>query len=246
MKIIFLLFAVTFSSCLAGTPLRRTDQPFIDAAPYVFMPAQDLSGSDSLLPLSQVALKNKGKAMFMSLLIPGLGQRYAEADGKAAVFFGIEIGLWLTYCGFTAHGDWRENDYKNLAAAHANVNLEGKNHTYFIDVGNFDDIYEHNEYRLRQRDWANYYQDVDFWYWNWSSRAYRDKFDELRIASDTADNRAKFVLGAIVANHIISAIDAVWSVYQHDKKQLSNIDWDVRFGDGHFHPTFNLHVIAHF
>ncbi|MBN1560240.1 hypothetical protein JW998_08315, partial [candidate division KSB1 bacterium] len=74
----------------------------------------------------------------------------------------------------------------------------------------------------------------------------RDKFDELRIASDTADNRAKFVLGAIVANHIVSAIDAVWTVYQHDKKRMSKIDWDVRFGDGHIRPTINLNVNAHF
>ncbi|MBN1559982.1 hypothetical protein JW998_07010, partial [candidate division KSB1 bacterium] len=172
MKILFLLLAVTFTSSLAGTPLRKTDQPFIDAAPYTFVLGQQQSSSVQSDELQKpLAPKNRGKAMFMSLLVPGLGQRYAEANGKAAAFFGVEIGLWLTFSGLTAYGNWRENDYETLAAAHADVNLDGKNHTYFINVGNFDSIYDYNEYRLRQRDWANYYQDVDFWYWNWSSRA---------------------------------------------------------------------------
>ena len=72
------------------------------------------------------------------------------------------------------------------------------------------------------------------------------KFDELRISADTADNRAKFILGAIVANHILSAIDAVWSVHKYEKNRISKINWDVYFGDGLVQPTVNVNLTAHF
>lgn len=221
---------------------------FIETSKYEFVlldqdemqTPQPMSGSKTMAP------KNKGKAMFMSLLLPGWGQRYAGATTKSAVFLGLEVGLWMTYGGFTAYGNWRENDYETFAASHAEVNLEGKNHTYFIDVGNFADIYEHNAYRLQQRNWNKYYQDVEFWYWNWDSKANMQQFDDLRIAADTADNRAKFVLGLIVTNHIISAIDAVWSVHKYEKNQLSTFDWDIRFGDGKMQPAVNVNLTAHF
>ena len=184
--------------------------------------------------------------MFMSLLLPGWGQHYAEAKTKGAVFLGVEIGLWLSYAGLVAYGNWRQNDYETYAATHAGVNLDGKNNTFFIDVGNFDNIYEHNEYRLRQRNSHKYYEDTEFWFWDWDSQAHFEKFDDLRISADTADNRATFVLGAIVANHIISAVDAVWSVHRYEKNRLSSIDWDVRFGDGLIQPTVNINLTAHF
>lgn len=221
----------------------------MDTAKYKFvlLDQEDATQTPQVMQSSKTtAPKNKGKAMFMSLLIPGWGQRYAAANTKSAVFFGLEVGLWTTYGGLTAYGNWRENDYETYAASHAGVNLDGKNYTYFIDVGNFNDIYEHNEYRLEQRNWNKYYQDVEFWYWNWDSKEHMQKFDDLRISADTADNRAKFVLGLIVANHIVSAIDAVWSVHKYEKKQASTFNWDVQFGDGLYQPAINVNLTAHF
>jgi hypothetical protein len=245
MKKILILFILA-GTVLAESKLTTYQQQLINTASYAFvLPEQDDAETPTVLT-QQVESKNKGKAMFMSLLVPGWGQRYAGANTKSAVFFGLEVGLWITYGGLTAFGNWRENDYETYAASHAGVNLDGKNHTYFIDVGNFDNIYEHNDYRLQQRNWNKYYQDTDFWYWNWDSKEHMQKFDDLRISADTADNRAKFVLGVIVANHIVSAIDAVWSVYRAEKKNTSAIDWDVRFGDGRIQPTVNINVAAHF
>ncbi|MBN1479960.1 hypothetical protein EH223_18690 [candidate division KSB1 bacterium] len=243
------LYLVLFCCAIttfAGTPASKFDSTFIEVSPYLFA----LNDQDDVLPAplqkQQLAPKNRGKALFLSLLVPGLGQYYAEARTKGAVFLGMEIGLWLTYSGFKAYGNWRQNDYETFAASHAGVNLTGKDHTYFIDVGNFDNIYEHNEYRLRQRYFYKYYQDTEFWYWDWDSKANMEKFDQLRVSADTANNRAQFVLGMIVANHLISAIDAVWSVHKYETKRLSHIDWDIQVGDGLLQPTVNVSLSVDF
>jgi len=249
MKIFALFLLISIGALTAETPLTQYQQNIIETARYTFVLSEhaEAVSAPSLVPDEETSKpKNKGKAMFMSLLIPGWGQRYAGATTKSAVFFGLEVGLWTTYGGLTAYGNWRENDYETFAASYAGVNLDGKNHTYFIDVGNFDNIYEHNEYRLQQRNWNKYYQDTEYWYWDWDTKEHMQKFDDLRIAADTADNRAKFVLGVIVANHLVSAIDAVISVHRYEKNRLSNLDWDVYFGDSNFQPAVNINLTAHF
>ncbi len=246
--VLFVLFAL-FHVAAANEPTLHQKSFSASAHLQTFALMQNLDDETiSKAPQAnhEKITKNKGKAFFMSLLLPGWGQHYAESKTKRAVFLGIEVGLWLSYAGFTTYGNWRQEDYETYAATHAGVNLEGKNNTYFIDVGNFASIYEHNAYRLQQRNFNKYYQDIDFYFWEWDSQQSRDAFDRLRISADTADNRALFVLGAIVANHIVSAIDAVWSVHRYEKSRLSTIDWDVRFGDGRIQPTVNVSFTAHF
>ena len=246
------IFIFSIMNLAAASELTLHQQSLAQSAPLITLALMQ-NTTDAAVPAVQkltaektYAPKSRGKAFFMSLLVPGWGQHYAGAKIKRNVFFGLEMGMWATYSGFTAYSSWREEDYKTYAATHAGVNLDGKNNTYFIDVGNFADIYEHNDYRLQQRNFNKYYQDVDFYYWKWESGASRDKFDQLRISADTADNRALFVLGAIVANHVISAIDAVWSVHKYEQAHLSQFDWGVQFGDAAGRPAVNVMLCTHF
>jgi hypothetical protein len=249
--------SITFVLCilansLAANELNLRQQLIVDSAPLTtFALLPDVENSENSAVQKTVVNeklepKNRGKALFMSLLVPGWGQHYAGKTTKRNVFLGLEVGMWLTYGGLKAFSAWRQQDYEAYAATHAGVNLDGKNNTYFIDVGNFSSIYEHNDYRLQQRNFNKYYEDIDFNYWKWDSQANMDKFDQLRISADTADNRSLFVLGAIVANHIFSAIDAVWSVHRYEKARLSNVDWNIRFGDGLMQPNMRFSLTAHF
>jgi len=184
--------------------------------------------------------KSKGKAFLMSLLLPGLGERYCGAARKSELFMGTEIALWLGYAGFITYREWREDEYHSYAVAHAGVDPAGKTETYYIDISNYADIDAYNAAKLRQRNLADYYKDVDANYWKWESDAHRVRFDQMRLSAARADNRATFVLGAIFANHLISAIDAVWSVHKHNSKLAQRLDWDVRLGDGMIQPNVNL------
>jgi hypothetical protein len=150
--------------------------------------------------------KSKGKAFLFSFVLPGLGEKYVGADRKGAVFMATELTLWLSYAGFITYRDWRKEDYKTYAATHAGVDLDGKSDSYFVDVGNYDSIHDYNAAKLRQRNLADYYRDIEANFWQWESQQQREKFDQLRISADRADNQSLFVIGAIFANHILSAL----------------------------------------
>lgn len=190
--------------------------------------------------------KSRGKAFLYSLLIPGLGENYLGKTTRAQIFFGTEVSLWLGYSGFIMYRDWRKEDYKTYAASFAGVDLSGKEDSYFVNMGNYNSIYDYNAAKLRQRNLLEYYQDVEKYYWQWDTAAHRNHFDQLRISADKADNRATFIIGAIFANHLISAIDAIWAFRSYQHSQQTSLEWDVQFGDGLIQPNVNVGVAAHF
>jgi hypothetical protein len=179
---------------------------------------------------SGVVIKSKGKAFFLSMLLPGLGERYAGRPHRAQFFLGTEIALWLSYAGFLNYREWRSDDYHSYAAAHGAVVLSGKTDSYFVDIGNYDSIDDYNAAKLRQRNLPAYYRDVEKYYWKWQTPAERKKFEQLRLSADRADNRAMFVLGAIVANHLVSAIDAIWSTHSFNKAHRTGVGFEFNLG----------------
>lgn len=194
-----------------------------------------LDAQEEKAPLSLEA-RSKGKAMMLSFLLPGLGERYAGATTKSHLFLGTEISLWLGYAGFTTYSSWRRDELESFAARHAGVDPRGKNDTYYTNIGNYADIGQYNAAKLRQRNLDDYYADVASYYWKWDTAANKAHFDQLRISSEKGRNRATFVLGAIFANHLVSAIDAVWSVSRYNKKLAGRTEWHLQFGDGIFQP----------
>lgn len=151
---------------------------------------------------------SKGKALFLSMLIPGLGEYSAGHKTRAKVFFITEVLLWSTYAGFKTYENWIEDEYRIFATTHARVDAAGKLHKYFVNIGNYDNIYEYNATKLNYRQLEDVYPDD--YAWDWDSDANRHDFKMMRIRSDNANYRALFTLGTILVNHIVSAIDAVW------------------------------------
>ena len=214
---------------------------------------QELKIADSMQPdspaISQDTFspKNKVKAFLLSLILPGLGERYVGARKKSEMFMGAEVVFWLTYAGFLKYHDWREQDYETFAAAHARVDTDDKSETFFINVGNYDNVFEYNEAKLRQRNLPDYYQDTEKYFWQWDSEEYRLQYEEIRLSAKRASNYATFALGAILANHLVSAIDAVWSAHKVNKAaEQSSLDWNVEFGDGYIQPAVKFSLVAFF
>jgi hypothetical protein len=247
MKSIFTFALVLFltAAVFADDSSSTHERLFFNSHPPIVAMNQPSNTLPANPSVSSQAPKTSGKAFIMSLILPGWGQRYVGAKTKSELFFGLEAGLWLSYAGFTSYSSWREDDYRTYAATYAGVDLKGKTSSYFIDVGNFGSVYEYNAYRLRQRNTMDLYSDEQADYWQWQSSEDRQRFNQLRVSSDTARNRATFVLGAIVANHIFSAIEAVWSVHQYEKGRLSSVDWNLQFG-GLSQPMVHLAVQKHF
>ena len=77
------------------------------------------------LELQQIGItekpKSKGKAFFLSLLLPGLGERYVGSNTKSQIFVGTEVLLWLGYAGFNRYSAWRKEDYFRKSRAVAAI-----------------------------------------------------------------------------------------------------------------------------
>jgi len=152
---------------------------------------------------------SRAKAFFLSFLLPGTGEYYAGSKKMAKVFFCTEVLLWTTFFSFRAYGNWKKNDYQQFAVSYAGVDLSGKDHQYFVDIGNYNTIQEYNEAMLGQRNVEALYPENDYYGWQWDDDAFRLDYEKLRIASDAAYNRSLLVVGAVILNHIVSGIDAL-------------------------------------
>ncbi|MBZ0263113.1 hypothetical protein K8I28_00470 [bacterium] len=56
-----------------------------------------------------------GRAVLMSALIPGAGQLYSGAHIKSALFFALEIGLWVGAINYGLQGDDKDAEFKVFA-----------------------------------------------------------------------------------------------------------------------------------
>jgi len=160
--------------------------------------------------------KSKGKAFLLSFILPGAGEYYIGNKTLAKTFFITEVALWAGYFAFDTYSDWLRDDMYTMAATHANADIRNRPSQYYVDIGNFENIYDYNDAKQRQREYYKIYP-VDEYFWQWDNDYYRKEFEDLRISSDRAHNRATFVVGGIIANHVISAIDAVWQSYRYNK-----------------------------
>ena len=161
--------------------------------------------------------KNKGKALFRSLVLPGSGERYLGKKNLGKAFLISEIALWVGYFSFRTYGKWIKNDARTYASDHSGASINGKPSQFFVNLGLYDDVDQYNDAQQRMRQFDKVYSDPDY-FWYWDSDANRRRYERMRIASDRAVNRSVLVLGGILANHLLSAIDAVWQTHVYNKK----------------------------
>lgn len=181
-------------------------------------------------------LPGRGTVFLKSLLIPGWGQYSTGARAPAVGFLVAEAALIGGAIGFHTYGAWLRDDYRIFAVAHAEIaSTAGKNDQYWVDVGNFATIYAYNEEKLRQRNVRDLRDPEGGEFWRWDSDANRAHFENLRIRSDQAFERSSFTIAAIVANHVVSAIHAMWI---HRRKAREHAAQEAGI-----HPGFQLQTI---
>jgi hypothetical protein len=166
--------------------------------------------------------KSKGRAFLQSLILPGWGQHYARSHTMLKVFAASEVLLWGTFAGFNLWSNWLQNDYRTFAVSHAGVDLGGKSAKYFVDIGDFNDIFEYNQAQLRNRAVSTLYPETDEFFWRWDSEDNRRRFEDLRIRSDRAANRAELTLAVIFVNHLVSALQATLAVHKYNQRLQKN------------------------
>lgn len=150
--------------------------------------------------------------MVKSALIPGWGQNVQNRAIRARAFRVSEILLWSTFFGTYTFSNNERLNYMSFASEHAGIDPSGKSHQYWVDIGNYKNIISYNEEHLRFREPENLYMTGTGFDWNWDTENNRKKFEDMRIHSDILTLTGNFLIGAVVLNHIISAIDALYLV----------------------------------
>lgn len=145
-----------------------------------------------------------------SAILPGWGEYDLNKSSRGNFFLTTEIiGVALTTFSYVKSSNIATT-YQAIAAENANVIVNGKNHQFWVDIGNYDSQIDYNEEHLRWRKFDNLYPNEANWNWNWDTEEKRKKFENLRIESDRMKLAGKFFIGGIILNHIISAIDVYY------------------------------------
>ena len=164
-------------------------------------------------------------AVVASLILPGMGELYAGSFESGKYNLIAEGGLWLAYSGFRMHANWLQQDAQSFANQHAGAHFDNKDEQYSVNIGNFNSTDEYNQAKLRNRENDLVYT-ADQFTWQWDSDANRSQFKDLRIRSGEIKNNAKFIIAAVVVNHLFSAFSAGRKAAAYNKalSMLDNIE----------------------
>jgi len=70
--------------------------------------------------------KNAGLAILYSLILPGMGELYADGYSSGKYFTIAEVSLWGAYWGVNQYANWNKDRYKSFAAALGSADVQGK------------------------------------------------------------------------------------------------------------------------
>jgi len=164
---------------------------------------------------AQQKAKSPAKAFFLSFVFPGLGEKYVQSTGISNYLIVSEVAMWCGYFGFKKYSTWLEGDYQNFAVTHAQLNDSPRSKQFYVDIGNFNTIYEFNNIRRVQRDDESIYPETADYFWEWDSRENRKRFEDMRIRKDTYENRTMLFVSGMILNRLVSAIEAAYLAKQN-------------------------------
>tara|TARA_Y100001958_G_C21083146_1_gene438787 strand:+ start:170 stop:787 length:618 start_codon:yes stop_codon:yes gene_type:complete len=174
-----------------------------------------------------------------SFLVPGWGQVQNKENKRARFFYLTETLILSGYIFSIKYSEYEKSKYISFAAKYADVDIENKERDFWVDIGNYNNIYSFNEEHLRLRS-QDVYTNLENNYWFWNDDSDRKSFESMRIKSDYYKKTAQFFLGSLVLNHIVSAIDALYlNRLKHppllyfypkiNKKQNIGLELEVKF-----------------
>ena len=169
----------------------------------------------------QIQKESRLDPVIKSLIIPGWGQKSLGKVKRARLFNYLESGILLTLISSSTFSNIEKKNYIAFASKHAAISSSGKNHKFWVDIGNYNTIEDYNNEHLRNREMDDLYPDDKKWSWDWDLDSNRKIFENKRIRADQLELFATFSVGALVLNHIVSSIDALYLKKISSKKSLS-------------------------
>lgn len=173
--------------------------------------------------------KSAGLAILYSFLLPGMGELYADGYESGKYFTIAEGVLWGTYIGMSVYAGNQEDNYKAYATANASVNTNGKDEDYFANIGEYLNIDDYNDQKASERNFDQMYNPETF-FWKWQSNEDRSTYRSMWTSSEQTYNDLRFVVGAMILNRVVSAINAVRLVSAYNNRLEEELSWNVSIG----------------
>ena len=226
MKIVKIFLTVFFVLSLQTVFSQNTHQQLLGIKSNIGVIKTD---KFEVLPNNNVRTKKKASlAVLYSLLLPGMGELYADNYSLGQYFTIADAVGWGVVTGYSVYGNNKEEDYKAFAKTYAGVNLENKDSKYFATIGSYENINEYNTEKELYRQFDETY-DVSKYNWSWKNSAQRKEYRKMWVSSEGAYNSIRFAVGALIVNRIISAIVAARSVSAYNKRVENNVTWNINF-----------------
>lgn len=225
MKKIFLI--IVFCSCfLFGQEVEQKNLLFLKNEIKILSKNSNLElASQNLIEPKK---KNTGLAIVYSLLLPGMGELYAESYQSGKYFTIAEGALWVTYIGINTYGNWQQDRYKSFAVANGNVIPQGKDDDYFATISEYLSVEQYNNEKALERNFTEML-DENKYFWKWTSED-RKAYRSMWVSSEQSFNNLRFVVGALIINRIASVINAVRLVSAYNRRQVEELSWNISAG----------------
>ncbi len=174
--------------------------------------------------------KSVGLGIVYSLLLPGMGELYADQYGTGKYFTIADGILWGTLIGMNVYSGWQEDNYKTYAASTADViNDDVKDEDFYANIGDYTSVYTYNDQKALERNFDEMYDEQSY-FWKWNTTDERRTYRDMWNSSETASNNIRFVVGGLILNRIISAINSARLVSAYNKRLEEEVSWNFSVG----------------
>lgn len=187
-----------------------------------------------LLLLTATFLQGKSvpKAMLLSALLPGTGEMYAGNISRGIAFSTADIVLFYSAHRFNNEVHWLNDSAKQFANTRAGIPANRDSGYYELvqkwyssDIYNDEvELYFRNLGLVRYNNPDYYLEEIEYYSisdenaWQWNTQADWKQYKIIRRDKQTQLMNRKLAVGALIANRVISVLDATVLVRKHNKK----------------------------
>lgn len=192
--------------------------------------------------------KNSGIAILYSLLLPGMGELYADAYDSGVYFTVADGVLWGAYIGVNVYANWQKDRYISYAQTNGGITTSNKDDDYYATISQYINIDEYNNQKAFERNFDEMYNSNTY-FWKWNTSEERKSYRDMWVSSEQSFNNLRFVVGALLLNRVVSAINAVRLVSKYNNKLKEEVGWNVSVGVQNYPDntsSYNINFITSF
>lgn len=182
--------------------------------------------------------KSPNEAFLYSLAIPGMGQIYTGAK-YGYIYTAAEVALLTTYFILRNNAVNTRDDYRDIV----------RQNVIFIGPGSFEkwDLIEDFEHATQYENWNHVYDSEQTrnrtgkWFWKDLDPTLKDEKDtnieydskhrleayDLRQKANDTFQTARTIIGIVILNHVISAVEARITTKRLNKKRSENKGFQI-------------------